>query len=51
MVSQIAEIKSEAAFIHTLQSSKKPSNYRWITVNTRQPLENYIQEVMNYTNN
>ncbi|MEB2298756.1 AAA family ATPase [Lysinibacillus xylanilyticus] len=51
MVSQIAEIKSEAVFNHTLQNSKKPSNYRCITVNTRQPLENYIQEVMDYINN
>ena len=51
MISQIAEVKSEIAFIHTLQSSKKPSNYRCITVNTRQPLENYIQEVMDYINN
>ncbi|MCY9545667.1 AAA family ATPase [Lysinibacillus xylanilyticus] len=51
MISQIAEVKSETAFIHTLQNSKKPSNYRCITVNTRQPLENYIQEVMDYINN
>ncbi|MEB2282978.1 ATP-binding protein [Lysinibacillus xylanilyticus] len=50
MVSQITEIKSEVAFKHTLQSSKKPSNYRCIIVNTRQPLENYIQEVMDYIN-
>jgi predicted kinase len=51
MVSQIAEIKSEAAFKHTLQSSKKPSNYKCITVNTGQPLDNYIQEVLDYINN
>ncbi|MFJ8099284.1 AAA family ATPase [Lysinibacillus sp. NPDC096212] len=51
MVSQIGEIKSEAVFIHTLQSSKKPSNYKCITVNTGQPLENYLQEVMDYINN
>ncbi|MGE7624026.1 AAA family ATPase [Viridibacillus sp. NPDC096237] len=51
MVSQIEEIKSEAAFKHTLQNSKKPSNYRCITVNTGQPLENYIQEVLDYINN
>jgi len=51
MVSQIAEIKSEAVFNDTLQNSKKPSNCRCITVNTRQPLENYIQEVMDYLNN
>ncbi len=50
MVSQIAEIKSEAAFTQTLRNSKKPSNYRCITVNTRQPLDKYIQEVMDYIN-
>jgi len=47
MVSQIEEIKSEAAFLHTVQHSKKP-HIRICTVETNQPLKNYIEEVMDY---
>ncbi|WP_445480655.1 AAA family ATPase [Lysinibacillus irui] len=50
MVSQIAEIQSEADFIDTLQSTKKPKNARCFKVNTGQPLEAYIEEVMAYLN-
>ncbi|ATP39551.1 ATP-binding protein [Solibacillus sp. R5-41] len=51
MISQIAEIKLEAAFQSTLQSSKKPSNSNYFILNTGQPLESYIEDVMDYINN
>ena len=50
MISQIKEIKSADAFKYTIENSKKPSNVKSLLVNTRQPIEGYIQEVMNYVN-
>ncbi|QUG41178.1 AAA family ATPase [Psychrobacillus sp. INOP01] len=48
MISQIIEIKSEIAFKSTIENSKKPWGYKYMTVDTGQPLESYIQDVMNY---
>lgn len=48
MISQIKEIKSEAAFNYTIENSIKPSDYKCMIVNTGQPLESYIQDVVNY---
>ncbi|WP_419961705.1 AAA family ATPase [Psychrobacillus sp. BM2] len=48
MISQIKEIKSEVAFKSTIENSKKPFGYKYMTVDTGQPLESYIQDVMNY---
>lgn len=47
LVSQIEEIKSEAAFQHTVQNSKRPP-INVCTVETNQPLEDYIEEVIDY---
>lgn len=48
MISQIKEIKSEVVFKSTIENSKKPSGYKYMTVDTGQPLKSYIQDVMNY---
>ncbi|MCM3572314.1 MULTISPECIES: AAA family ATPase [Mesobacillus] len=48
MISQIKEIKSEEAFKYTINNSKKPIDYKCLTVDTSQPLDSYIQNVMNY---
>lgn len=49
MISQIEEIKSEEAFRHTIENSKKP-DLPMLTVDTSLPLDNYIVRVMNYIN-
>ncbi|OFD55088.1 hypothetical protein BWGOE4_37430 [Bacillus mycoides] len=48
MLSQIKEIQSEESFKYTIKNSKKPPEYKCLVVDTKQPLESYIQEVMNY---
>lgn len=48
MVSQIKEIYSEESFRYTIKNSKKPSGYKCLLVDTKHPLENYLQTVMSY---
>ncbi|RLQ89829.1 AAA family ATPase [Planomicrobium sp. Y74] len=48
MVSQIGEVLSPEAFTYTIANSKKPVGYEILTINTDQPLEAYLQEVINY---
>ncbi|MDA2666866.1 MULTISPECIES: AAA family ATPase [Bacillus cereus group] len=48
MLSQIKEIQSEESFKYTIKNSKKPSEHKCLVVDTKQPLESYILEVMNY---
>ncbi|HDX9649006.1 ATP-binding protein [Bacillus cereus] len=48
MLSQIKEIQSEESFKYTIKNSKKPSEYKCLVVDTKQPLESYIRAVMNY---
>jgi predicted kinase len=48
MLSQIKEIPSEEAFTYTIHNSKKPSEYKSLVVDTGQPLDNYIHNVMHY---
>lgn len=48
MVSQIKEIYSEEAFKWTIKNSKKPSGYKCLVVDTREPLENYLPTVISY---
>ncbi|MCH1624434.1 AAA family ATPase [Ferdinandcohnia quinoae] len=48
MISQIKEAESEEAFTYTINNSKKPSDYKCLIVDTSQPLDSYIQNVMNY---
>lgn len=48
MPSQIKEITSETAFQNTLASSQKPTKHPFITIDTSQPLDTYIQQAMDY---
>jgi hypothetical protein len=48
MISQIEEIKSIEGFRYTIENSKKPSNFKCLTVNTGQPIDDYIQSVIDY---
>lgn len=50
MISQIREIKSVDDFKYTIENSKKPPQVKSLLVNTRQPIEIYLQEVINYIN-
>ena len=50
MISQIEEIKSEEAFRYTLENSKKPTDYECLIVDTSQPVESYLPDVMTYIN-
>lgn len=49
-VSQISEVKSEEAFYITLENSKKPENFTYLVVNTKDPLSTYIDDVISYIN-
>lgn len=48
MASQIQEILSPEAFTYTIANSKKPVGHDILTVNTAQPLEAYLPEVIEY---
>ena len=48
MLSQIKEINSEKVFKYTIKNSKRPIGYKYLLIDTRQPLVNYIEDVMNY---
>jgi predicted kinase len=48
MISQIEEISSEEAFQYTIKNSKKPLDIKCLVVDTSQPLESYVQTVLNY---
>jgi hypothetical protein len=48
MTSQIAAISSEEAFYYTVENSAKPKDTIILQINTLQPIEEYIQDVINY---
>ncbi|MFJ7698461.1 AAA family ATPase [Lysinibacillus fusiformis] len=48
MISQISEVTSEENFIYTLVNSKRPADYQCIVVNTGEPIDSYINDVVNY---
>ncbi len=48
MVSQLKEVFSEEAFQYTIKNSKKPANIKCLLVDTSNPLESYLQNVMDY---
>ena len=50
MTSQIREIRSEEAFKKTLESSKKPTDYEYLIVDTGKTIESYMDKVINYIN-
>ena len=47
MISQIKETNIEM-FNYGLHNSKRPSNHKCLKVNTKLPIENYIDEVIHY---
>ncbi len=48
MISQIKDIPRYEDFYYTIRNSKKPVAYKCLQVNSNQPLENYMQEVLDY---
>lgn len=48
MVSQIEQAASEETFNKTIQNSKKPEHIECLTVNTAEPIEQYLGRVMQY---
>ncbi|MED1863887.1 AAA family ATPase [Fictibacillus nanhaiensis] len=48
MISQIGEITSEEAFQYTIKNSKKPLGIQCLVVNTSEPLEHYVETVLEY---
>ncbi|MBK3497248.1 AAA family ATPase [Viridibacillus sp. YIM B01967] len=51
MLSQIASVNSKEDFLYTIQNSKKPEQINCLKVDTSQPLESYIDRVMDYIQN
>jgi len=47
-ISQIKEVKSIEGFRFTIENSKKPDHHKCLVVDTSQPLDSYIQEVLEY---
>ena len=48
MVSQITAISSEESFYKTIESSAKPKDISILQIDTLQPLEEYLAEVISY---
>lgn len=48
MVSQIEVASSEETFKFTIENSKNPNEGLYIVVNTKQPLERYIDQVIRF---
>ncbi|MEK4385553.1 AAA family ATPase [Solibacillus sp. FSL W7-1464] len=48
MVSQIEKASSEEIFKFTIENSKKPDEGSYIIVNTKDPLESYIDRVIDF---
>ena len=50
LISQISEVKSEEVFFISLESSKKPTNFTYLVVNTKDPIDTYFNDVIDYLN-
>lgn len=50
MLSQIRRVSSEEIFKYTIANSKKPTNCKYIVVDTSKPLTRYLNDVLNYIN-
>lgn len=48
MLSQIKSVREETNYLHTLKHTKYPEGYQYITVDTKQPIDRYIDVVMAY---
>lgn len=50
MMSQIRQVPDQEDFKSALSRSQRPTDVKWIRVDTSQPIQDYIQEVMAYVN-
>lgn len=50
LISQIGQITSEEGFKHAINNSKRPANVSSYIVNSDQPLDAYLDEVIKYIN-
>ena len=48
MLSQIKSVRDETNYLHTLKHTKYPEGYPYMTVDTKQPIDRYIDVVMAY---
>ncbi|MGF9964310.1 AAA family ATPase [Bacillus rhizoplanae] len=48
MISQIQHVESEELFKKWVGNSKKPSDYHYLIVDSGQPLDSYVNEVIEY---
>lgn len=48
MISQIPSIESEEMFQQSIQNSKRPQDAEFLKVDTSRPIQDLLQEVMNY---
>jgi adenylate kinase family enzyme len=47
-ISQIERVSSEDAFRRILENSKKPTDHKYLAVDTTPPLQSYMDKVMEY---
>ena len=50
MITQIQQVESETLFKKWVENSKKPSDYHYLVVDSGQPLDSYLNEVITYIN-
>lgn len=50
MISQIQDVSSEKHFHIAVNGSKKPSDSKYLVVDSGQPLENYMNDAIHYVN-
>lgn len=50
MISQILQAPSEEALLKTIENTKRPSGDEYLIVDTKQPVDTYIEAVMKYVN-
>ncbi|PLT31755.1 AAA family ATPase [Peribacillus deserti] len=46
--SQIQQVESEAAFFHWVENSKRPDTHEYLVIDSRKPLDSYINDVITY---
>lgn len=51
MLSQISSVNSKEDFLYTIHNSKKPEKINCLKIDTSQPLESYIDLVVDYIQN
>lgn len=49
-ISQIERVSSEKEFLKTVNGSQKPPNHKYLLIDSSQPLQSYLEDVMHYLN-